>query len=478
MIRPSRLRTRFLRLSAIATSLTVVVFMAGTLIHLRYGMEQTIDQQLETLGPDILAQINRQDTRLEPEELPIFLTLFDENNMIRLLRLETISGAPLYSNRQYDELLEEDQVKRARDLAVGRDADALQTRWFEGRSWRIAEYEDRRHRLILAADLAQLDQSLWQVLIAFVFALPIAVAGAAIASVILAKQASDPIERLTARARTITASRLDARLDLGPAPLEVKALGEIFDRMMDRLQRSFEQARRFSADASHELKSPLTVMQGVLENRLSEDADAGISRDEAVQLLEETLRMRAIVEGLLVLAKADEGSLLRKREAVDIGNMLEELAEDSAVMAEARGVHFHRDSRTLPPIQGDALLLRLALHNLLSNAVKYCPTGGRVQLRTMHERAQLIFEVSNSCIPLPEEIRDRIFDRFFRLDHTRSRSGSGIGLGLNIAREIARAHGGEITLEPKSEDEATFRMVLPLRIEAGEDLIKSVRKRA
>lgn len=462
-MKPTRLRTRFVRFSALVTSLTVVVFMVSTLIHLRYGMEQAMDQQLNALGPDILTQLNRQGSRLTSDELPVLLTLFDEKNLIRLIEIENAAGQTLYLNAPYAELVAQDTEERSEELEGQGSVDPLQTHWFKGRSWRLGEYSDRYHRILLAADLARLDQSLWQILVAFAFALPLAVAGAALASFILVRQASDPIERLAFQARHFTASKLDARLEIGPAPREVVELGEILNSMMDRLQRSFDQARRFSADASHELKSPLTVMQGTLENSLSGDPAQPLSRDDTVALLDETLRMRAIVEGLLILAKADEGTLLGELRPVSLALLLAELAEDTEIMADAAGCSFiHEVDASLPDLSGDASLLRMAVHNLLSNAVQHGEPGGEVRLRAKRHRRAVIVEVANSGQTIPREDRNRVFERFVRLESHRSRKDSGLGIGLNLAREIALAHGGNLELADTDPNWTCFRLSLPL----------------
>lgn len=297
-----------------------------------------------------------------------------------------------------------------------------------------------------------------QILVAFIFALPIAAATAALVSLWQARRVSDPIERLAAHAGQLTASHLDRRVSVAEAPLEVYELGEVFNRMTDRLERSFTQARRFSADASHELRSPLTVMQGILENHLQEGSPAELAHDDAVRMLEATQRLKAIVEGLLVLAKADEGSLLQERQSVDMASLLDEIAADAQVMAEVRGARFRGDWRSIPTVSGDAPLLGILLHNLLKNAVQHCPSGGEVSLQARKTGRDLEIRVFNSGPPIPETDRERIFERFVRLDTEHP----GIGLGLNLAREIARAHGGELDLVFSDDRGSEFRARLPV----------------
>jgi signal transduction histidine kinase len=451
------LRMELTRGSVLATTLTLVIFMAGTLIHLRYGMNNTVDQQLLDIGPDILNQLDEREDSLAGESLPVFLTLFDERNLIRLLEAGRSDGTQFFRNPRYLELLDEYRQERLEDESDNRPPDNLQTIWHDGRNWRVAYFSRGTMTVILAADLGGMEKPLLQMLIAFIFALPIAAATAAIVSLWQARRISTPIEYLAQHARELTATQLNRRVELGDASSEVYELSEALNRMTDRLSRSFSQARRFSADASHELKSPLTVMQGILENHLHGENEATIPHEEALRLLEATTRLKAIVEGLLILAKADEGSLLQKTEHLSVRELLEAVAQDAAALAEEAGARFETDLPENGTIKGDEHLLMVCLHNLLSNAIRHCPAGGLVRLTEKEQQGTLQICVFNEGAPIPNTELERIFERFVRLQP----SYQGLGLGLNIAREIARAHDGDLQIQFSDARGTQFILTLP-----------------
>lgn len=456
-MRPLHLRSELIRNSVIVTLLSLVVFMIGSLIHIRYGMKNTIDQQLLDIGPDIIGQLGGGEAFPQGGQLPVFLTLFDERNLIRLLEVRTSAGETNYVNPRYTELIAEYRSELLEDIEDGTTPPPLQTLWKDGRSWRVAHFRRGVIEVVLAADLGGIEKPLLQILIAFIFSLPIAGTAAGLVSLWQARRISDPIERLAGHARGLNAAQLDQRIEIGDAAREVVELGEALNLMTDRLQRSFAQARRFSADASHELKTPLTAMQGILENHLQKNQQLELGHEQGVRLLEATHRLRAIVEGLLVLAKADEGSLLQSLDRIDIEELLHEVAADGEVLAEAAGASFQASIAGIPALDGDRRLLQILFHNLINNAVQHCPQNGAIRLHATMEEGTLLVSVHNSGKPIPAAEWDRIFDRFVRLaeDHR------GIGLGLNLAREIARAHRGEVRVERSDAQGTEFCVRLP-----------------
>jgi signal transduction histidine kinase len=232
--------------------------------------------------------------------------------------------------------------------------------------------------------------------------------------------------------------------------------------MMDRLENSFHQATRFSADASHELKTPLAIMQGELENALQEALPGSKEQQVFSNLLEETQRLKTITRGLLLLARADAGQLKPAMEPVNLSDLLGEIIEDTRILAAESRLVFEVELAAGITIPADPGLLHTALLNLFVNAVKFNEPGGTIRVSLESLGSEAILTISNSGPGIPAGDQDRIFTRFHRVDAARQRKVEGIGLGLSLAREIVRAHGGELDLQESRPGWTSFRMRMRL----------------
>lgn len=331
-------------------------------------------------------------------------------------------------------------------------------------SWRIGVLGDGDQRLVLGLDLAGVQGELARMRNGFLVALPPALGLIGLGGWWVAGRAVRPLRSITRMAQQVTARGLDQRIPASREDPEIARLIEVLNGMMERLDRSFRQAIRFSADASHELKTPLAIMQGELENAL-QAAEAG-SREQQVyaHLLEETDRLKAITRGLLLLARADAGQLPLSPEPVPWSDDLRDLVEDARVLAEARGLRVEAAIEPGVRIEADRALLRQAVSNLVDNAIKYNETGGLVRLALAASAGEIRLEVSNTGPGIAETDRARVFDRFYR-GAAAGAGGSveGAGLGLSLAWEIVRAHGGRLELERGGSGETTFLLALPVR---------------
>jgi heavy metal sensor kinase len=276
----------------------------------------------------------------------------------------------------------------------------------------------------------------------------------------VSNQALKPLRGLAGAIERVSARGLNERVPEESGDPELRRLTQQFNAMMTRLEASFAQAARFSADAAHELKTPLAILQGHLEEAVRNEP-AGSERQASMsKLLEEVQRLKTIVGKLLLLSRADAGRLSLSTAPVDLSEIVEEVCEDSRILAPSLNI-----AAEIEPGVGtnaDEALLRQALQNLSSNAIKYNVKGGKVRCRLRKKGDSAVFTIWNTGKPIPESDRDRIFDRFHRVDASRSRKVGGAGLGLALAREIARAHGGDLTLEPPKDGWVGFRLVLPL----------------
>jgi heavy metal sensor kinase len=300
----------------------------------------------------------------------------------------------------------------------------------------------------------------------FLVSLPVALALVAVGGWIVAGRALRPLRVIADTAARVTSRGLDQRIPISAEDPEIVRLTTMLNGMMDRLEESFHQATRFSADASHELKTPIAIMRGELENAL-QAAEPGSPEQQVFSgLLEETQRLANITRSLMLLSRADAGQLTPALEPVDLTALLREILEDTAVLAEAAEIELQVEPLPNVTVSGDAVLLRTAMLNLLTNAVKYNQSGGTIRVSLEALATTALFQLGNSGPGIPAEDQPRIFRRFHRADRGRGRRIDGIGLGLSLTREILLAHHGTVELIESSSLWTRFEVSLPLRQES------------
>jgi two-component system heavy metal sensor histidine kinase CusS len=281
----------------------------------------------------------------------------------------------------------------------------------------------------------------------------------------LAQRALRPVAALARTAERVTARGLDQRIPAMPRDQEFNRLILVFNEMLDRLEKSFRQATRFSADASHELKTPLARLQVELEEAL-ERAPAGSHQQEVyTSLLEEISRLKAIVQKLLLLSLADAGRFQLHGQPVNLTRMMENVIEDC--QAQAPDLRVERNLAPDVQVTADADLLEQALHNLASNAVKYNQPMGHISFELAEDGDRALVRVANTGPGIPPADCDRVFERFYRADKSRGSGVEGVGLGLNLCREIFRAHAGDLELESPGKPLTVFVAWLPATREAA-----------
>jgi signal transduction histidine kinase len=296
---------------------------------------------------------------------------------------------------------------------------------------------------------------------AYLLLLPVVLLVVAGGSWWMAGRALRPVEKITQAAASITADRLGERL---PAPATLDEIGRhivVLNGMFDRLQRSFEQATRFTADAAHELRTPLTIMRGQLEEAIH--ASSGDARQERllVGLLEETSNLQKISDNLLLLARFDAGKAPLQFSAVDLSALVQEAREDAELLAAEKHLKIKADISPALRVNGDAVMLRRVALNLVDNAVKFNRADGRLELALQAADSEVVFTIANTGTGIPPERQGALFERFFRVDADRNRDAGGSGLGLSLCREIVTAHHGRIGLSRSAEDWTEFRISLP-----------------
>lgn len=275
---------------------------------------------------------------------------------------------------------------------------------------------------------------------------------------VLARRALAPVGAMTERARTITAERLTERLPIENPRDELGQLATVFNEMISRLERSFDQLRRFTADASHELRTPLTAIRSVGEVGLAERRDEAGYREIVGSMLEEVDRLTRLTDGLLTLSRGDAGRLKLDRRPIDLALIARDVATHLAVLAEDKGQTLEVKAQAPVVADVDAVVLRQALTNLVDNAIKYGPENSRVTISIAQQQGGALISVTDEGPGVPAEHREHVFERFYRVDPARPRGGAG--LGLSIAKAAVEAHGGSLDLAPE-DGGSTFRISLP-----------------
>jgi len=328
----------------------------------------------------------------------------------------------------------------------------------KGHKWRLVGLNSNDNQQYVALDLAIFNRNQNHVLGVMILAVIIALFISAIGAWMLARRALKPVRTLTQATENITITELGQHISDQGSDLEFARLIHVFNEMLKRLDTSFTQAIRFSADASHELKTPLTVMQGELESALQNAPDGSEEQATFASQLEEIQRLNNLVGKLLLLSHADSGALRPTHDQFNFSELVHRVFEDIAALDPNLAVECRLDPDLT--IRGDQDLLRQAVQNLAVNAVRYnCPDGW-IKCELMKNELSVVLRVSNSSDPVPLYDHEKIFHRFYQVD--KSRAGNHFGLGLSLAREIAQVHGGKLVLSHSNNAGTMFELILPL----------------
>jgi signal transduction histidine kinase len=279
------------------------------------------------------------------------------------------------------------------------------------------------------------------------------------------RRALAPVAALSRAAERVNEHNLGERLPCTGNGDEFDRLTEVFNAITERLNQSFARIREFTLHASHELKTPLTVMHGELETALQDQTLAAPQREQLESELDEVQRLAKIVDGLTLLTKADAGQITLAREPVRLDELVQEACADAQSLARPHDIQVSVTACDELTVTGDRHRLRQLLLNLSDNAIKYSQRKGTVTLSLRRVDGNAELAIANTGLGIPAEVLPRVFDPFFRGDPSHSQAVEGCGLGLSIARWIVSAHGGtvQITSEPNRLTTATVRLPLTAR---------------
>lgn len=314
----------------------------------------------------------------------------------------------------------------------------------------------------VGTSLGAVRETLKNLRIFLIAAVPSVLALAALVGRIMVGRALKPLSKIAETAQDV-GSGVDftKRIPVSGSKDELGQLAATFNDMMDRLEKSYVQMRQFSSDASHELRTPLTVLRGQNELVLTKDREPGEYQEVISSNLEEIDYMSKVLEDLFILSKSDENEVWLDRKPLDLKMVVEEVCRHAEVLAEEKNMKIVIAFLESVTINGDVVKLRQMMWNILQNAIKYTPPGGEIKISLQNQDNDACLTIQDTGIGISREHLFSIFDRFFRVDKSRSRKEGGSGLGLSICKFIAEAHNGKIEVESDVGLGTKFKIRIP-----------------
>lgn len=418
----------------------------------------------------LVANLDRQDDQFLVDEVHILRSLFTERpQYVDAIRqeVEWESAARFYA-RVYVRLLGEDDRPLAETpgmnatlpahlfptaVTLGRQpVHGIDARSTEGIPYRLLSARaadgspDTPRTIQIAVDRTRKRALLAKFRIQLLAVLAVALLVCSLGAYLIAQRGIRPIKDITATSRRIRSTTLDQRIEAADFPAEVSALADTFNEMLDRLQESFDRLSRFSADIAHELRTPVNNLRGESEVALGRMRSSEEYRESLESCLEESIRLSRIIDGLLLMARAETPQAEIQREPVDLARELAAVREFYEAAATEAGIRFEAEANPDLRIHANRPLVQRAIGNLIENAIAHTPTGGEVRVTAAEQNGAICITVSDTGRGIPAEDVPHVFDRFYRVERDRSSATGGSGLGLAIVRSIAELHGGKVGL--------------------------------
>jgi heavy metal sensor kinase len=446
---------------SVILAVALVTFGVSMWFALRQSLYRAVDATLRDRARDVGAILEQYGGRFPPEKMAEELQERLEGGPGGdLIRVADSQGKWLYLHRALDDARL--PAPTADQLKSGSRYEDVQAR---GQALRLLSMSVASRGRVYVVQTAIPLHELREGLEGFEFifpAIPVVLGLASLGGCWMSRRALSPVDEITNAARSISAQNLSHRLPVPQTGDALQRLSSTLNEMFGRLDAAFGRVTRFTADASHELRTPIAFMRTTAELALRKQRSEADYRDALARILSELERTSGLVEDLLLLARADSASGMRF-ERINLTETVQDACEQGSVLAEEKQVAFDWHAPDpLIEMRGDSPALRRVLLCLIDNAVKYTNAGGQVRVNLKRIETSVRIEVSDSGIGIAEEDLPHIFDRFYRADKARSHGTGGAGLGLAIAQWIVEAHQGELRVQSQLGRGSQFEIVLPI----------------
>lgn len=444
------------------------VFGVGSWFAMRASVFHTIDEELEDRIHGVEKFMQLQIASLSPVEIR---DEFREHSVLGpggdLFQVCDEKGQWLYRSA----VLENNRVPIRLPNQLGNEpvyenlsVQSTPVRFATGR----VVVNDHPYTIQVAAPLKEFYEALERFRLILWLSVPLLLIGAGLGGYLISRRALKPVDQITTAAESISISNLSDRLEVPKTSDELQRLSETLNRMLARLDASVQRMSQLTADASHELRAPVSLIRTTAELAVHGGRTNPEYREDMIQILTEAERTSKLIDSLLLLARADSGAAGLQHELTDIATSLRAAMEQARNLAVKKRIDLMADFDSAPTaVRGDGEALRRLFFILIDNGIKYTPGGGRVQVRLAASGGRATIEVADSGIGISESDLPHIFDRFWRADKVRSRGVGGAGLGLPIARWIVDEHRGAIDVQSELGQGSTFTVKIPLADPAG-----------
>jgi heavy metal sensor kinase len=441
------------------------VFGVSVYVYLQHLLEATLDQNLveDVEWMSRLVEVERNTTReresireLTREMRERILQHYTANPMNYIVLLTDVEGQILYeSQNRHSQILLGSQVPSGQTIMETLDTPDyghlhVAARRSDPFIIQVA-YTDKATKAVLG-----------HLVSIFAVMVPVVLFVSLSGGWLLAGMALRPVRQISQLTNRITAQRLNERIPAREVDDELGQLIKTINGMIARLQSAFEQMRDFSMSMAHELKTPLTIMKGEAELALAKPPSIEETQRLITTYLEEVVRMSRIVEDLITLARAEAGQITIGKEQVNLNEVIQELSEDAVILSSSKQLTVQLVKNEPAVVLGDRARLRQLFRALITNAVQYTEPRGRVSITCEVKEGNVSIDIEDTGIGIPPESLDKIFQRFFRVEEARSRVQGGSGLGLSVAKWIAEAHNGTISVVSTLRKGSRFTVRLPI----------------
>jgi signal transduction histidine kinase len=439
-----KIQTKIMLWYTLLSAILLAVLVPTVYTTVASSLSQTLQTGLQMAISQVLPSIEAKDGQitLETDELDLKDGIY--------LCIRSREGETLYEN------------PRAQWLSDLKAAEGTANVTENGKSWavRVQNYETDgvKVTVLAASSLDYVRESLHDLILLLLLLIPVYLFVSALGSCFLAKRAMSPIHQITQTAQAIGNGDMSNRICGVSAKDEVGELADTFNRMLDTLEVSFQRERQFTSDASHELRTPISVISACAEDALFDNSPD--VRDNLDTIKNEAERMKKIIAQLLMLSRGYEGRCHFEPEQINLCDMVNSVSEELKDSSQAAGIAIHNDMDKTLEIVADQSLMTQLFVNLLGNAIKYGKSGGNVWLNACARENEVQMDVTDDGIGIGPEDQPHVFERFYRADKARDRSGSG--LGLAIVMWIVEMHGGKISVKSRLGYGTTFEVLLPI----------------